>query len=282
MPLWVKRRSALVLLGLTVFHILLISIQVPRGAEKSLFERAIFFVFAPVQRAATGTVHGLGSLWRNYFDLRGVRAENRTLKQKNFFLSQDIRFLEDRLKQTRSEAQLRESLADFEGSLIPARVIGVDSVNPHQSIVIDKGSFDGVARDMAVCDRTGALVGRTINPIGFKESVVQLITDKDSSVSVRSVGAGLTGSMTGRSTPLCDLHYVLSSAGGTDVKGEEVRTTGYDKIYPAGLPVGVIQEAVPDETSPIFLRIVVAPYFRFDTIDVVAVLTKGPGAGGGR
>ena len=41
MPFWEKRRSALVLAGLTFFHIVLISVQVPRGAEKSLFERNI-------------------------------------------------------------------------------------------------------------------------------------------------------------------------------------------------------------------------------------------------
>lgn len=280
MPLWVKRRGALVLLGLTVFHVLLISIQVPQGAEKSLFERSVFFLFSPVQRVATGAVHGLGSLWRGYFDLRRVRAENRELKQKNFFLSQDVRFLDDRLKLGQSEAQLRESLTAFEGSIVPARVIGVDSVNPHQSIIIDKGSLDGVVRDMAVCDRTGALVGRIIAPVGFKESMVQLITDKDSSVSVKSVAAGLTGSMIGRSAALCDLRYVLVSAGGADVTGEEVRTTGYDKIYPPGIPVGTIQTVERDDASPIFLRIVIAPYFRFDTIDVVAVLTKGPGGGG--
>ena len=279
MPLWVKQRGALVLLGLTAFHVLLVSVQVPRGAEKSFFERGVFFVFSPIQRGATGAVRGLSSLWRNYFDLRRVRAENRALKQKAFFLSQDVRFLEDRLKRFELESQVRESLAGFEGSIVAARVIGVDSVNPRQSIIIDKGSLDGVGRDMAVCDRTGALVGRTIAPVGLKESMVQLITDKDSSVSVRSVRAGLTGSMTGRSAALCDLRYVLASAGGADVRGEEVRTTGFDKIYPAGLPVGVIQTVEPDQASPIFLSIVVAPYFRFDTIDTVAVLTRGPGGG---
>jgi hypothetical protein len=36
----------------------------------------------------------------------------------------------------------------------------------------------------------------------------------------------------------------------------------------------------PDTASPIFLRIAVKPYFSFDTLDMVAVLTKGPGGGG--
>jgi rod shape-determining protein MreC len=278
MPLWEKRRSALVLAGLTVFHVLLISIQVPRGAEKSFFERGVFFLFTPVQRVATGTVRGLGSLWNGYFDLRGVRRENQKLKKENFFLAQDLRFLEDRLQLTQSEAEIKANLAEFEGTIVAARVIGVDSANPRQSIVIDKGSFDGVTENMAVCDRKGSLVGRTIAPVGFKEAMVQLVTDKDSSVGVKSVVAGVTGAMTGRSTEVCDLHYVLASGTGGEV-GEELRTTGSDKIYPAGIRVGTIQSINADETSPIFLRIVVKPYFGFDTIDVVAVLTKGPGGG---
>lgn len=279
MPLWERRRSALVLVGLTVLHLLLISLQVPQGTQKSLFEKGVFFLFSPVQRAATGTVRGLGSLWNGYFDLRRVRRENQKLKRENFFLKQDLRFLEDRLQLAQSEAQLKASLAEFEGSIVAARVIGVDSTNPHQSIVIDKGSFDGVAKDMAVCDRNGALVGRTIAPVGFKEAMVQLVTDKDSSVSVKSEVDGLTGAVTGRSTEVCDLRYVLASASGGHI-GDELRTTGADKIYPAGIRVGAIQSVETDPATPIFRRIVVKPYFGFDTIDVVAVLTKGPGGGG--
>lgn len=278
MPFWEKRRSALVLAGLTAFHLLLISVQVPRGAEKSLFEKGVFFVFSPVQRAVAGAVRGVGSLWTGYFDLRRVRSENLELRKETFLLNQDVRFLEDRLALYRSEAQLRESLAGFRGTVLPARTIGVDSANPFQSIFIDKGSLDGVARDMAVCDRFGALVGRTIEPVSLKESMVQLITDKDSSVSVISEVAGLTGSMTGQSGPVCELRYVLASAHGGQ-SGEELLTTGYDKIYPPGIRAGRIQSLEKDEASPIFRRIVVAPLFRFNSIDVVAVLTKGPGGG---
>ena len=277
MPIWEKRRSALILAGLAAFHILLISVQIPRGAEKSLFEKSIFFLFSPVQKAVTGAVRGVGSLWTNYFDLRGVRGENQKLKKEIFFLNQDVRFLEDRLQLFQSEAKVRESLAAFQGKIVPARVIGVDSANPYQTIVLDKGSLDGVGKDMAVCDRLGNLVGRTIEPVSLKETMVQLITDKDSSVSVISAVDRLTGSMTGKSRSYCDLRYVLASASGGQL-GEELLTTGYDKIYPAGLRVGSIRSLEKDESSPIFRRITVEPYFRFNTIDVVAVITK---AGGG-
>lgn len=278
MALWEKRRSTLVLAGLLLFHIVLISIQVPQGAEKSAFERVVFFVYSPVQRLAAGTVRGAVSLWRGYFDLRGVRKENAALKRENFFLHQDLRFLEDRLGLYRSEAELRAALKGFRGAVLPARVTGIDSVNPHQAIFIDKGSLDGVAKDMAVCDMTGALIGRTIEPVSFKDAMVQLITDKDSSVGVMSVVDRLTGSLAGRSGPTCELRYVLASVTGGQV-GEELLTTGTDRIYPAGIRVGRISGIEPNETSPIFRRIFVEPYFRFNTLDVVAVLAAGPGGG---
>lgn len=278
MPLWEKRRSALILAVLVVFHALLISIQVPQGEAKSYLERGVFFVYSPVQRLAAAAVRGVAALWRGYFDLRDVRRENLELKRQNFFYRQDIRFLEDRLSLAASEAELRESLAAFEGSIIVARTIGVDSANPRQSIIIDKGSLDGVHKNMAVCDRDGALVGRIVDPVGPKESMVQLVTDKDSSVSVRSVVTGLTGSMTGLSGEFCELRYVLASANGGQ-KDEELRTTGYDKIYPAGILAGRIERIERNELSPIFLSILVRPEFGFDTIDVVAVLTRGPGGG---
>jgi len=279
MPFGEKRRSVLVLAGLTVFHALLITIQVPLGAGTSLFERGVFYLFAPVQRLASGAVRGVGSLWNGYFDLRDARRENSELKRRNFFLAQDVRFLEDRLRFAETEARLRESLAAFEGSIVTARVIGVDSANPYRSVIIDKGSLDGLAANMAVCDRNGSLVGRTVAPVGLKETMIQLVTDKDSSVSVRSVVDGLTGSMTGQSTDTCELRYVLASATGGR-PGEELRTTGFDKIYPAGIRVGVIESLTRNEASPIFRSITVTPDLRFDAIDVVAVLTKGPGGGG--
>ena len=276
MPLWENRRSVLILAGLAAFNILLISIQIPRGAEKSLFERSIFFVYSPVQRAVIGAVRGVGSLWTNYFDLRGVRGENQQLKKEIFFRDQDVRFLEDRLRFFQSEAKVRESLAAFRGTIVPARVIGADSANPYQTIVLDKGSLDGIGKDMAVCDRFGNLVGRTIDPVSLKETMVQLITDKDSSVSVVSAVDGLTGSVTGKSGAFCELRYVLASVSGGQL-GEELLTTGYDKIYPAGLRVGSIRSLEKDDLSPIFRRIVVVPFFRFNTIDIVAVLTKAKG-----
>jgi rod shape-determining protein MreC len=276
MSLREKRTSFRILIGLVVFHLLLISIQIPLGSEKKLFERAVFFIFSPVQKTAVAAFRGLASAWDNYFDLRRVRRENQTLKQDLFFLSQEKRFLEDRLRMFTSEAEVRDRLEKFRTSLIPARVIGSDTGNLYRALILDKGSLAGVQPDMAVCDRYGNLVGRTIAPVALNETMVQLITDQESSVSVVSATDNVIGIMSGYQGNLCYLKYILTTSQGGK-EGEDLITTGFDKIYPAGIHAGRILSIRPTKT--VFKEIVVRPYFSYATLDAVAIL---PRVSGGR
>jgi rod shape-determining protein MreC len=271
MPIWWKRTHFVVLAGLVFFHLILISIQVPLGSEKKLFGRAVFFVFSPLQNGIVSGFRGVRSVWTGYFDLRRIRQENQKLKQDLFFLSQEKRFLEDRLLLFRSESEIRASLAAFRQSLITARVVGADAGTYLRSLILDKGSLDGVKPDMAVCDRFGNLIGRTITPVSMNEAMVQLITDPESSVSVISVTDRAVGIVSGRQGAQCSLKYILSSAR-VGQEGEELVTTGFDKIYPAGIRVGLILSIKP--TPSVFKEIVVKPYFSFSTLEAVAILPR--------
>jgi rod shape-determining protein MreC len=186
-------------------------------------------------------------------------------------LSQEKRFLEDRLLLFRSESEIRASLAAFRQSLITARVVGADAGTYLRSLILDKGSLDGVKPDMAVCDRFGNLIGRTITPVSMNEAMVQLITDPESSVSVISVTDRAVGIVSGRQGAQCSLKYILSSAR-VGQEGEELVTTGFDKIYPAGIRVGLILSIKP--TPSVFKEIVVKPYFSFSTLEAVAILPR--------
>jgi rod shape-determining protein MreC len=270
MPFWEKRTNVLVLIVLVTVNLVLISIQVPRHSDKKVLERVVFFVLSPVQKAAVSAWGGLESVWNNYFDLRRVRQENQRLKKELFFLNQDKWFLENHLLFFRSEAQLEDSLSRFRRSLIVARVIGADASNYYRSVILDKGSLDGVGRDRAVCDRFGNLVGRTIEPVSLNEAVVQLITDAESGVSVISETDKVVGILSGTSAGLCVLKYVTVTKGGKE--GEELFTTGFDKIYPAGIRVGRILSV--KATSSIFKEILVQPAFSFAALEAVAVLPK--------
>jgi len=277
MPLREKRTSFRILVALVVFHLLLISIQIPLGGRRKLFESAVFFILSPVQKTAVSAFHGLESAWNNYFDLRRVRRENQTLKQELFFLSQEKRFLEDRLGIFKSEADIRGVLEKYRASLIPARVIGTDTGNYYRSLILNKGTLAGVRPDMAVCDRNGDLVGRTIAPVSLNEAMVQLITDPESSVSVVSSTDKVVGIMSGTMQGnLCNLKHILTTSQGGK-EGDDLTTTGFDKIYPAGIRVARILSIKP--TKSVFKEIVAMPYFSYATIDTVAILPLVSGGG---
>jgi rod shape-determining protein MreC len=268
MPLWEKRKSFVVLILLVSFHLILISVQVPLAGEKTFFEKSVFFLFSPVQKAVVFAVRGIGSVWSNYLDLRAVRGENQRLRRELFFLNQEKRYLADSLQFFRSEAQVRDSLARFRASIIPARIIGADAANIYRSVILDRGGLAGVTKDMAVCDRFGNLVGRTIDP-SAAECMVQLITDQESSVSVIVEADRTVGLLGGRSQALCSLKYVLASAPGGK-EGDELVTTGFDQIYPAGIRVGRIVSVQP--STSIFKVILVKPYFNFSALEAVGIL----------
>ncbi len=275
MALWDKKKNFVVLGALVVLHLFLISIQVPLGGRKTFFEKSVFFFWSPVERLTASAVRGVKSLWSGYVDLRRVRNDNQKLRRELFFLTQENRLLADRVESLAAGTQLRESLSRFRANLIAARVVGMDAGNYYRSLVIDKGSLDGVRKDMAVCDRLGSLVGRTIEPVSLKTAAVQLITDQDSSVSVIIEADRTAGILSGNSGMLCDLKYVVTTAPGGR-EGDELVTTGFDRIYPAGLRVGRIVRV--QSSASIFKVIRVQPYWSFSSIDAVAVLPPAEGA----
>jgi len=270
MPSFLKeKRNFAVLAALVFFHLLLISIQVPLGGEQTLFGKVIFSVFAPFQKGFQSVAHGVSGIWSRYIDLRSARRENQQLRRDAFFLRQENIMLQNFIRSLRGEQAVKESLARFEKSLVAARVIGLDASNYYRSAVLNKGSLDGIRKDMSVCDKNGNLVGRTIEPVLLREAKVQLITDDESGVSVVSEKTKWVGILTGNAQGLCLIKYILTTAQG-GAEGDEFVTTGFDKIHPPGIKVGKIISIGPG--SPLFKKIIVEPYFRPNDLDQVAVL----------
>jgi rod shape-determining protein MreC len=265
-----KKRFAL-LLGLVFVHLMLISVQVPRGDEPAYFERAVFAVFTPVQHGVVSFFRGLKNFWRNYFDFRDVRRQNRALESEALKLRQENLALKNMLLKFRGANEIQELLSTLSRSVLVASVIGFDSSQIYNSIELNKGSADGVYKDMVVLDRMARLVGRVVEPISAKQARVQLITDGDSGVGVYTERFRVVGVLQGDAKGRCVLKYIVKTNREV-VEGEEILTSGLDGIYPSGIPVGRILSIVAPETD-LFKKIVVEPYFDLSELDQVAVFT---------
>lgn len=274
MPLFLKeRKSLLVLLALIIFQLILISTQVPLGYGQNYFEKAVFSIFSPVQHGTISFFRSIGNLWKNYFYLQNVQSQNRKMKDEMFYLRQENNVLRNALENLRSQKEIEESLIRLHENILIAQVIGLDASNFYKSAVINKGSLDGLKKDMVVLDKNGSLVGRIIDPVALKESRVQLVTDNESGVGVFSQGKGVMGILSGDGKGYCFLEYIHVTT--EDIhEGEEVITSGKDSLFPYGIKVGKIV-SISTSTS-LFKQVKVEPYFDIRHLDHVAIIMRDP------
>ncbi len=266
-----KAKSVIILIALIFFQLVLISIQVPMGDEPNYFERAVFSVFSPIKHGVASVFRGIGNLWKNYFGLHNAQKDNQRLQKEVFRLSQENSLLRSMLRTYKTEKEMLDILLELEGNIMSARVIGLDASNIWKSLVINKGSMDGIKKDMFVLDKQGYLVGRVVGPITLKQARVQMITDIESGVHVIPRGKDIPGIISGTGNGQCNLEYILA----TDTlieEGDELITTGFDGIYLPGILVGHVVSIVGNIT--LFKEIKVEPAFKIQKLDLLAVITK--------
>jgi rod shape-determining protein MreC len=265
-----KRKSIIVLLAIILFQFVLISIQVPRGEETNYLEKFLFALFSPLKQGTVSFFRGVGSLWRNYIGLHRAQRNNQRLEKELFYLQQENSLLRGMLETYKTEKEMRDLLSDLKRNILSARVIGIDASNPWRSLVINKGSLDGVKKNMVVLDKQGQLVGRVVDPITFKQARVQLITDTESGVYVRPEGKDAQGIVSGIGNGRCELEYILSTDVSVEV-GDKLITVGTDGIYMPGILVGRVISVVK-ETS-LFKKIEVEPAIKLQDLDQLAVIS---------
>jgi rod shape-determining protein MreC len=266
-----EQKKAFVFGGLLFVQLILVSLQVPFGETPTYFERTVFFLFAPIQKAVHGLFAGVGRMWSRYLYLRDVEEQNEAMRDALFHLRQENMRLRGELAGFRTIAEMDRTLTAAGRSFLAAAVIGLDASNAYKSVVIDKGSRDGLGANMPVVDQNGYLVGRVVSPVSPGEATVQLITDDNSAVAVQSVASRVQGILDGDGkSGTCWLRYVLATNEAI-AADEEVETSGFDHVFPDRIPVGRII-AVTTEGA-LFKKIAVRPHFKFSDLSRVAVLT---------
>jgi len=272
-----RQRTGWLFMALIVGHIVLISAQVNTQRGVPVLEAVTFGAFAEVQRAATSAVSGVQEGWQNYFALQQIRQDNESLRQEVAQLRIALQQERALAEQSRTLQQLLDLHEAAGLQTAAAAVIGSGPDAFFRTLTIDKGTRDGLRRDMAVIAPSG-VVGRIIMP-SARASKVQLLIDRDAGAGVmveRSratgviSGSGATGELEFRAG-LIDLDYVPNTA---DVKvGDRVVTSGIDGIYPKGFAIGEIQ-SVEREAGE--YRIKVRPAVDFSALENVLVVLNAP------
>lgn len=267
-----RYKNLIWLVAVLFLQVLGLAVQVKRGSTEGQDTRLIRVwavgAVSPFERALVWVQRGTGDIWHNYFYLRGVRAENRQLKEQ----IEQMRLEQVRLNEDAAQAHRLQALLAFKeqyvAKTVAAQVIGSSGVDTSRVIYIDKGEHAGIKRDMAVITSDG-IVGKVLL-VYPSVSQVLLINDQTSGVGVLLSGSRLQGVLVGTASGEIGLNGVMSDE--QVPVGEAVLTSGGDQIFPKGLPVGTVSKVGPGKD--LFLSVRVKPAADLSKLEEVLVLVE--------
>jgi len=266
-----RYRNLIVLVGVLFAQVLGLAVQVRRTTDSEptrLIRVWAVGTVTPLEKTLVWTQTTSRNIWHNYFYLRGVRAENRSLKAQIERMSlEQVRTSQDADQARRLQALLAFK-EQFISQTMAAQVIGSSGSELSRSVYIDKGEHNGIKPDMAVITADG-IVGKVLRVYG-STSLVLLIDDQTSGVGALLDKTRLQGILRGTPSGEVMLEKVMSDE--TVPAGELVLTSGGDGIFPKGLLVGRVTKVSPG--SELFLNIRVRPAADLSRLEEVLVVTK--------
>jgi rod shape-determining protein MreC len=266
-----RYRNLIVLVGVLFAQVLGLAVQVKRTTDSEptrLIRIWAVGTVTPLEKVLVWVQTSTGNVWHNYFYLRGVRAENRNLKQQIERMSLE----QVRMSQDADQARRLQALLAFKEQFISrtmaAQVIGSSGSELSRSVYIDKGESDGIKPDMAVITAEG-IVGKVLR-VYRSTSQVLLIDDQTSGVGAILDKTRLQGILRGTPAGEVVLEKVMSDE--AVPPGEMVLTSGGDGIFPKGLLVGRVTKVAPG--NELFLNIRVRPAADLSKLEEVLVVTR--------
>jgi rod shape-determining protein MreC len=266
-----RYRNLIILVGVLFLQVLGLAMQVKRGNDTQdtrLIRVWAVGAMSPLERSLVWVRNSTGILWHNYFYLRGVRAENRQLKEQ----IEQMRLEQVRLSEDAAQAHRLQNLLAFKeqfvSKTVAAQVIGSSGSDMSRVVYIDKGENAGIRRDMAVITAQG-IVGKVLM-VYPTVSQVLLINDQSSGVGAILEKSRLQGVLRGAPNGEVMLERVMSDE--QVAAGDVVLTSGGDQIFPKGLPVGAVSKV--GNGKDLFLTIKIKPASNLSKLEEVLVLLE--------
>lgn len=217
-----------------------------------------------LSRTFQQTSDGIIRLWnlhRNQAELVKRVAE---LEQKQ------VEFKELEKENTRLR-ELLQFKKEIPAKTVAARVIGRDLVPWRKTILIDKGSVQGIKKRMAVVSAQG-LVGRIVEVGPFGARAI-LLLDPESRVSSLFQEARDLGVAEGDGSSWLRVTHIDRDS---PVKvGDQVLSSGLGGVYPKGIPIGKV-EMVGSEKESLELFATVRPFVNFSRLEEILCIGLSP------
>jgi rod shape-determining protein MreC len=238
-----RYRNLSVLVIVIVCQLLLLAWQVKTSQDVRLIRVWAVTTVTPVAGIVEAVRRNTIGFLEDYFILLDVREQNRKLRDDNSRLKMENIYYRNEL----STADRARALAAFQrktpSKTVASRVTGNSTVSTARAVFIDRGSTSGIEKGMAVVTPDG-IVGKIIAVYPLASQVL-LVTDPTFSVGVESQKSHIHGALNCKSGSQCTVDYIQNEEK-VDL-GEWFFTSGEDRVFPKGFPVGVVASARPGQ-----------------------------------
>lgn len=236
-----RYRNITILLLVIFAQLILLGYQVKNREDVRVIRSWTVSAVTPMARALEAVRSGTAGVLQNYISLRNTQSENQRMQQELGKLKIENQFLKAELM----TADRAKALAAFQSRTpsrtIAARVIGTGATSGSKLVFLDRGSSAGVERGMGVVTPDG-IVGKVIAAYPMASEVL-LITDSDFAAGVISQKSEVKGVLKGQGYATCKVDYIQNEQ--KVQVGEWFYTSGDDRVFPKGFPVGVVQVVRP-------------------------------------
>lgn len=208
------------------------------------------YTVVPMQKGINTVGMWMSDVSDNFATLQEMKEENQTLKEK----LADMTVENNQLKQNAATLERLQELYKMDQNTadypkLGANVIASDNSNWYSSFTIDKGSQDGIRKDMNVLSGAG-LVG-IVTDVGPNYAIVSSVID-DKNVSGMILTSFdkciVSGDLTLIDDGVIKFHQLENNGNEVPI-GEQVVTSNISNKYLQGLLIGYVSEIHVDSNN---------------------------------
>ena len=263
-----RYRSLTFLLLVLLAQLVLVAYQVKTGDDVRLLRVWAVGAVTPLARLLDSMSSGASGFLKRYVILVDAQAENRRLAAERDRLKMENRALRSEL----STAERAEALKMFQHRIssqtVAARTIGTGAATGSRVILLDRGTTSGVRQGMAVINPDG-VVGKVTAAYPMASQVL-LITDPNFAAGVTSAKNRVQGTLKGLTGKTCMVDYLQNEE--KVELGEWFYTSGDDRLFPRGLPVGQVRSVGTGRT---FKEVIITPSGLGRGLEEVLIILEG-------
>ena len=240
---------------------------------RSIYSLGIY----PIQNATKNISKAFVYIYTSVKDIFTLQSQIQVLRDRISELSGTALEYEQLRRENERLRALLNEVPTYNYPLEYAEIVSKDPQNFYSTIVINKGSANGIVVGMPVISyRNGymTLVGRIVEARRYNSRVLSLI-DQRSQISVMLESLRATGIMTGQSPKSTQAHLEYIDLQLDVEEGDRVITSGMGGVFPRGILVGTIFK-VEKKNYGLFHDLYVEPVVNFSTLENVYIIKKIP------